>query len=38
MSKIDYKVKDKYREIYLGDPRRCAPDKLKTIIRHPVSK
>jgi hypothetical protein len=23
-------------EIYLGDPRRTAPEKLKTILRHPV--
>lgn len=26
----------KHHEIYLGDPRRTAPDKLKTIIRQPV--
>jgi hypothetical protein len=26
----------KHHEIYLGDPRRAKPDKLKTIIRHPV--
>jgi len=25
-----------HHEIYLGDPRRVAPDKLKTILRHPV--
>jgi hypothetical protein len=25
----------KHHEIYLGDPRRAAPDKLKTIIRQP---
>lgn len=25
-----------HHEIYLSDPRRTAPDKLKTIIRHPV--
>ena len=25
-----------HHEIYLGDPRRTAPDKLKTVIRHPV--
>ena len=25
----------KHREIYLSDPRRAAPDKLKTIIRQP---
>ena len=26
----------KHHEIYLGDPRKAAPDKLKTILRHPV--
>jgi hypothetical protein len=26
----------KYHEIYLGDPRRSAPEKLKTIIRQPM--
>jgi len=27
-----------HHEIYLGDPRRAAPEKLKTVLRHPVSK
>jgi len=27
-----------HHEIYLGDPRRAAPEKLKTILRHPVKK
>ncbi len=27
-----------HHEIYLGDPRKCAPEKLKTVIRHPVRK
>ena len=27
-----------HHEIYLSDPRRCAADKLKTVIRHPVNK
>ena len=27
-----------HHEIYLSDPRRCAPDRLKTVIRHPVRK
>jgi len=26
----------KHHEIYLGDPRRAAPDKLRTILRQPV--
>jgi hypothetical protein len=25
-----------HHEIYLGDPRRSAPEKLKTVVRHPV--
>jgi hypothetical protein len=25
-----------HHEIYLGDPRRCAPEKLRTILRQPV--
>lgn len=27
-----------HHEIYLSDPRKCAPEKLKTVIRHPVKK
>ncbi|MBD3177247.1 MAG: hypothetical protein GF320_18905 [Armatimonadia bacterium] len=27
-----------HHEIYLGDPRRTAPDRLKTILRQPVSR
>ena len=28
----------KHHEIYLGDPRRAAPEKLKTIVRQPVAR
>jgi hypothetical protein len=28
----------KHHEIYLGDPRRAAPENLKTVLRHPVAK
>lgn len=28
----------KHHEIYLGDPRKVAPEKLKTILRHPMTK
>jgi len=28
----------KHHEIYVGDPRRTPPEKLKTVIRQPVSK
>lgn len=27
-----------HHEIYLSDARRCSPDQLKTVIRHPVKK
>ena len=27
-----------HHEIYLSDPRRCAAEKLKTVIRHPIRK
>jgi len=27
----------RHHEIYLGDPRRTAPERLRTIIRQPVS-
>lgn len=27
-----------HHEIYLSDPRRVAPEKLKTVIRHPIKK
>jgi len=30
------RLRGRHHEIYLGDPRRSAPEKLKTIIRHPV--
>lgn len=33
-----YKLHGKHREIYLNDARRTAPEKLKTIIRQPVTK
>lgn len=33
-----YDLTGKHHEIYLGDPRRSAPDKLKTVLRHPVRK
>jgi hypothetical protein len=28
----------KHHEIYLGDPRKAAPSRLKTVLRHPVEK
>lgn len=29
-------LRGEHHEIYLGDPRRSAPEKLKTVLRHPV--
>jgi hypothetical protein len=31
-------LKQKHHEIYLGNPQRTAPEKLKTVIRQPVIK
>ena len=33
-----YTFNGKHHEIYLGDPRKTAPEKLKTIIRQPIKK
>lgn len=33
-----YETGGKHHEIYLSDPKRTAPEKLKTIIRQPVKK
>ncbi len=33
-----YKLRGRHHEIYLGDPRRAAPEKLKTIIRYPIER
>jgi hypothetical protein len=33
-----YTMHAKHHEIYLSDPLRTAPDKLRTILRHPVKK
>jgi hypothetical protein len=33
-----YAEAGKHHEIYLGDPRRTAPEKLKTVIRHPMRR
>jgi hypothetical protein len=31
-----YQMNGKHHEIYLSDPRRTAPERLKTVIRQPV--
>lgn len=35
---IDINETRQHHEIYLSDPRRVAPTKLKTVIRHPIKK
>ncbi|MGE5602294.1 MAG: GyrI-like domain-containing protein [Nitrososphaerales archaeon] len=33
-----YALRHGHHEIYMGDPRRAEPDKLKTVLRYPVEK
>lgn len=33
-----YRLAGKHHEIYMGDPRRADPEKLKTILRHGVER
>ena len=33
-----YELHGKHHEIYLSDPRRVAPEKIKTILRQAVRK
>ncbi len=33
-----YRMSGKHHEIYLGDPRRADPEKMKTVLRHPVER
>ena len=35
---LDFSAARLHHEIYLSDPRKTAPEKLKTVIRHPVRK
>jgi hypothetical protein len=32
-----YALRDKHHEVYLSDPRRTEPEKMKTLIRQPVA-
>jgi len=36
--KLDITDERRHHEIYISDARKAAPDKLKTVIRHPVRK
>ena len=31
-----FRLRDKHHEIYLSDPRRSAPERMKTVLRHPI--
>ena len=33
-----YALRGKHHEIYMSDPRCTSPEKLKTILRNPVTK
>jgi hypothetical protein len=35
---VDLSDERRHHEIYLSDPRRTAPDKLKTVVRHPIRR
>jgi hypothetical protein len=37
IKKQGYKLSGKHHEIYLSDPRRSTPDKMKTVVRQPMS-
>jgi hypothetical protein len=35
---LGYRPRGRHHEIYLGDPRRSAPERLRTILRQPVER
>ena len=37
VEKQGYALRGRHHEIYLGDPRRSAPEKLRTIVRQPIA-
>lgn len=34
----NFRTRGRHHEVYLSDPRRAKPEKLKTVLRHPVEK
>jgi hypothetical protein len=32
-----YRLRGKHHEIYLGDPRRASPERMKTVLRQPIA-
>jgi len=37
-AEFGFTLHGKHHEIYVGDPRRTAPDRLKTVLRQPIKK
>ena len=35
---LGYGLRGRHHEIYLGDPRRSAPERLRTVLRHPIER
>ncbi|HEX3298675.1 MAG TPA: GyrI-like domain-containing protein [Actinomycetota bacterium] len=33
-----YEPRGRHHEVYVGDPRRSAPERLRTVIRHPIAR
>jgi hypothetical protein len=33
-----YQLVGRHHELYIGDPRKASPEKLKTVLRHPVKE
>ena len=38
MAEHGYRFRGRHHEIYLGNPQRAKPEKLKTVLRHPVEQ
>ncbi|MFA5384304.1 MAG: GyrI-like domain-containing protein [Eubacteriales bacterium] len=38
ITKSGYKPRGKHHEIYLSDPRKSPPEKMKTVLRQPIDK
>ncbi len=36
IKETDYQLRGKHHEVYLSDPRRSAPERMKTVIRQPI--
>ena len=38
LDELGYRARGRHHELYLGDPRRSAPERLRTILRQPVER